>query len=249
MYSKLLLKNKSAILENVTQAKLYLNKEQITQEEFKMFLEIDPTPARKFVGWMAKQWISNSINDKDVLRNTIQEYNTFLEKNKALTKDINQFKTFSNLQDEVDFLNRSGQGLSTKDLESKYDTIIDNSDLLIVVPHTHEASRKLGLSSFAFRECKDGTKDSIWCTTYSISDHFNRHYYQENETLYYVRIRSQKLLDELISAIPQKGKDLEVVAIIVPDNEEGNKITYAEDGTNKRLSPAEFSKLKSIIGI
>jgi len=125
------------------------------------------------VGWMAKQWVNKTVTDIDDLKNTIEEYNTFLEKGKTKTKDINQFKLFSDLYNEVDQLNQTGEGTSLKDLESDYDTVLDNSDLLIMSPHTHEASRKLGLSYFAFRDCEGGGKDSAWCTTYRAPNHFN----------------------------------------------------------------------------
>ena len=152
-YSKLLTENKKYIIENVSQAKTYVGQGKLSEDELKQLIEIDPTPTRKYVGWMAKQWISKTVTDIDDLRNTIEEYNTFLTKGKAKTKDINQFKSFEDLKKEVDKINQSGEALSTKDLESDYETVIDNSDLLIMTPHTHEASRKLGLSQFAFIKC------------------------------------------------------------------------------------------------
>ena len=172
-HSKLLTENKKYIIENVSQAKTYVGQGKLSEDELKQLIEIDPTPTRKYVGWMAKQWAAKTVTDIDDLRNTVEEYNTFLTKGKAKTKDINQFKSFEDLKKEVDAINKSGDAVSIKDLESDYETIIDNSDLLIMTPHTHEASRKLGLSQFAFRDCGDGKKDSAWCTTYKAPDHFN----------------------------------------------------------------------------
>ena len=138
---------------------------KLSEEDLKKLVEIDPSPTKKFVGWLAKIWI-NEKPDFDDLRNTIEEYNVFLEKGKTKTKDIYQFKSFKDLHTEVNSINKSGEGVSVKDLESDYDVVLDNSDLLIMSPHTHEASRKLGLSYFAFRDCGDDIKDSSWCTTY-----------------------------------------------------------------------------------
>ena len=218
--SILLLENKSSILENVKQAKQYVSSGKLTQDELKTLVDIDPTPTRKYVGWMAKQWINKQVTDIDELRNTIEEFNTFLNKGKSKTKDIYQIKTFKALKDEVEQINQSGEGISVKDLESDYDTVIDNSDLLIMSPHTHEASRKLGLSQFAFRDCGDGSKDSSWCTTYKAPDHFNDYYYSSNVTFYYIKVKSQEMVNQLQKAFPKRWKNLIVVALAVLENGE-----------------------------
>jgi hypothetical protein len=244
-YSKLLTENKAYILENVKQAKVYISQGKLSEDELKQFIEIDPTPTRKYVGWIAKQWIAKTITDIDDLRNTIEEYNTFLTKGKAKTKDINQFKSFKDLQSEVDEINQSGEAVSTKDLESDYETIIDNSDLLIMSPHTHEASRKLGLSHFAFRDCGDGKKDSAWCTTYKAPDHFNSYYYKNNVTFYYIKVKSKDLINKLKKAFPRRWKKLIVTALaILPDN----KID-GYDGLDKQISKKDIDIFTEILGI
>jgi hypothetical protein len=244
-YTKLLKENRRAILENVRQAKQYEVQGKLTPEELKTLIDIDPTPTRKFVGWMAKQWVNKTVTDIDDLRNTVEEYNTFLNKGKAKTKDINQFKTFNDLYSEVDSINKSGEGLSVKDLESDYETIVDNSDLLIIAPHTHEASRKLGLSQFAFRDCEDGGKDSAWCTTYKAPDHFVDYYYKHNVTLYYVKVKSPKMIEQLEKAFPTRWKRLVVVALAVL--EDGRIDGY--DGLDKQISKKDIDIFTDIIGI
>jgi len=154
---KLLRENKVTILENVKLGKQYVQQGKLSEEDLKKLIEIDPTPQKKYVGWMSKIWITEKP-DLDDLRNTVEEYNTFLNKGKVKTKDINQFKSFKALHDEVNQINQSGEAVSVKDLESDYDTVIDNDRLLIMSPHTHEASRKLGLSYFSFRDCEGGGK-------------------------------------------------------------------------------------------
>ena len=135
IYRPIIKKNKQFILENVKQAKQYVESEKLSQDELNKLIEVDPTPTRKFVGWMAKQWVNKTVTDIDDLRNTIEEYNVFLEKGKAKTKDIYQFKSFRDLQSEVDQINKSGDNVSVRDLESDFDVIIDNSDLYIASPH------------------------------------------------------------------------------------------------------------------
>jgi len=244
-YSKLLIENKHSILENVRQAKQYVESGKLTQEELKILTDIDPSPTRKYVGWMAKQWAEKQITDIDDLRNTIEEFNTLLEKGKTKTKDIYQIKSFKALQDEVDQINNSGENISTRELESDYDTVLENSDLLIMSPHTHEASRKLGLSQFAFRDCGDDGKDSSWCTTYKAPDHFNDYYYTNNVTFYYVKVKSQQMINQLQDKFPKTWKNLVVVALAVLDN--GGIDGY--DGLDKQISSNDIKEYTNIIGI
>jgi len=244
-YSKLLIENKHSILENVRQAKQYVESGKLTQEELKILTDIDPSPTRKYVGWMAKQWAEKQVTDIDDLRNTIEEFNTLLEKGKTKTKDIYQIKSFKTLQDEVDQINNSGENISTRELESDYDTVLENSDLLIMSPHTHEASRKLGLSQFAFRDCGDDGKDSSWCTTYKAPDHFNDYYYTNNVTFYYVKVKSQQMINQLQDKFPKTWKNLVVVALAVLDN--GKIDGY--DGLDKQISKGNIKEYTDIIGI
>ena len=244
-YPKLLIENKHSILENVKQAKQYVDSGKLTQDELKTLIDIDPSPTRKYVGWMAKQWVNKQVTDLDELRNTIEEFNTFLEKGKAKTKDIYQVKSFKDLQDEVDNINSSGENVSTKDLESDYDAVLDNTDILIISPHTHEASRKLGLSQFAFRDCGDGGKDSSWCTTYKAPDHFNDYYYTNNVTFYYIKVKSQQMMKQLQNNFPESWKNLVVVALAVLDNGEID----GYNGLDKQISSKDIKKYTNIIGI
>tara|TARA_R110000868_G_scaffold410631_1_gene699295 strand:+ start:657 stop:1406 length:750 start_codon:yes stop_codon:yes gene_type:complete len=244
-HSKVLKENKNSIVENIKQAKQYVQSEKLSEEDLKALIEIDPTPTRKFVGWMAKQWVLGNITNIDELRNTIEEYNTFLEKGKAKTKDIYQLKSFKDLASEVDQINKTGESVSVKELESDYDTVEDNEDLLIVSPHTHEASRKLGLSTFSFRDCGDGTKDSSWCTTYKAPDHFNDYYYTNNVTFYYIRIKSKALIEELKKMFPERWKNLIVVALAVLEN--GKIDGY--DGEDTKMNQKDIKRFTGIIGI
>jgi hypothetical protein len=240
---KLLRENKVTILENVKIGKQYVQQGKLSEEDLKKLIEIDPTPQKKYVGWMSKIWITEKP-DINNLRNTVEEYNTFLNKDKAKTKDINQFKSFKALHDEVDQINQSGEGTSVKDLENDYDTVINNDRLLIMSPHTHEASRKLGLSYFSFRDCEGG-KDSAWCTTYKAPDHFNDYYYTNNVTFYYIRVKSPELIQKLKEAFPRMYKELEVVALAVLDNGEID----GYDGLDNQMSTEDIKTFTKIIGI
>jgi len=239
----LLREYKVAILENIKQAKQYLQTGKLSEDDLKTLIEIDPTPTRKFVGWMAKIWITEHP-DLDDLRNTIEEFNTFLEKGKTKTKDIYQVKSFKDLQSEVEYLNSTGEGITTRELESDYEVVIDNSDLLVISPHTHEASRKLGLSHFAFRDCEGG-KDSAWCTTYKAPNNFNDYYYKHKVTFYYIRVKSETMIEQLKQAFPKRWKNMVVVALAVLPN--GKIDGY--DGLDKQINKADIQTFTNIIGI
>jgi hypothetical protein len=242
--NKLLKSNRSAILENTKQAKQYVQQGKLTPEELKTFIELDPSPTRKYVGWMAKQFI-NGEADVDDLSSYVKQFDTLAGKNKTQTQDIYQLKSFKDLKSEVDDINASGGDKSTKDLESDFDVVIDNSDLYIASPHTHEASRKLGLSQFAFRDCGDGNKDSSWCTTYKAPNHFNDYYYKNNVTFYYIKVKSNDLIQKLKEAFPSRWKNLVVVALAILEN--GKIDGY--DGLDKRIKVGDIETYTNIIGI
>ena len=234
----------SKIDENIRQAKQYVEQGKLTTDELEKFKEIDPTLQNKYVGWMAKQWVLQNIDDIDTLKSYIEEFDVFSGKGKSKTKDIYQIKTFNDLKQEVDTLNKTGAGVSSKDLESDYDVVLNNSDLYIASPHTHEASRKLGLSDFAYRDCEGG-KDSAWCTTYKAPNHFNDYYYKSNVTFYYIKIKSDELMDKLEQEFGDRADRLRVVALAVLDD--GQIDGY--DGLDKQIDKSTVEKYTTIIGI
>lgn len=234
-------KDKGLVLENVKQAKQYLQQGTLSQEDFENLVRsINP----KYIGWAAKIWIDEKP-DFDDLRNTVEEYDTFLKKGKAKTKDIYQFKSFKDLKAEIDDLNKTGSGLSLKDLESDYELIRDDQDLLIKVPHTHEASRKLGLTDFAFRDCGDDKKDSAWCTTYKAPDHFNDYYYRRTVTFYYIKVRSKELIQALKEAFKTNWRSYVVTALVV--DEDGGIDGYT--GLDKQMKSEDIQKYTKILGL
>jgi len=133
----------------------------------------------------------------------------------------------------------------SKSLESDYETIIDNSDLLIMSPHTHEASRKLGLSHFTFRDCKSGGKDSAWCTTFKSPDHWNSYYNANFLTFYYVKIKSSEMIEKLKKVFPKNWKNMVVVALTISEKNE----IEGWDGLDKKMSSNDVKTFTNLIGI
>ena len=230
--------------ENTKQAKQLVAAGKLSEDALAKLIEIDPTEKNKYVGWIAKQVVEHNA-DFDDLRNTVEEFNEFLEKGKAKTRDVYQFKTLEDMKKEVHELNQSGFGISVRDLENDYEEITDIPGVYIAIPHTHEASRKLGLSKFQYRDCGNGQKDSSWCTTYKAADHFTSYYYNNNITFYYIRITDPELLKKVAEALPNRGESIVVTAFAV--FKDGRMDVY--DGKDRQLSRSEIDTYTSLIGI
>ena len=237
-YPSVLQENRKVAKELVVQGKL-------SPEDFELLQTIDPSPTKKYMGWMAKQWVAKNVTDIDQLRNKIEEYDAFVKSGKAKTKDIFQFKSFADLKKEVDELNAMGSE-SKSELRDDYEIVRDDDKVLIAVPHSHEASRYLGLSKFSYRDCEGGGKDSAWCTTYKAPDHFHNYYYKQGTTLYYVRVKNESIIDALKTAFPSKQGAMVVVALLV--NKSG-KLSDGYDGTDAQLSAKQIATFRQIVGI
>lgn len=238
----------SLLNENRKQAKELVVQGKLSPEDFELLVSIDPSPTKKYTGWLARQWVNKTtsgIQSIDNLRNTIEEYDAFVASGKAKTKDIFQFKSFADLKKEVDELNEMGSE-SKSELRDDYEIIIDDDKLLIAVPHSHEASRYLGLSKFTYRDCEGGGKDSAWCTTYKAPDHFNGYYFRQGVTFYYIRVKDQGTIDDLEAAFPEKEGAMVVVALLV--NNKG-KLFDGYDGTDAQLNSKQIAKFRRIVQI
>lgn len=236
------------IQENRKQAKELVVQGKLSPEDFELLQTIDPSPTKKYMGWMAKQWINketSGIASKDDLKNKIEEYDAFVTSGKAKTKDIFQFKSFTDLKKEVDELNAMGSE-SKSELRDDYEIVRDDDKLLIAVPHSHEASRYLGLSKFTYRDCEGGGKDSAWCTTYKAPDHFNGYYFRQGITLYYIRVKDQGTIDDLEAAFPEKEGAMVVVALLV--NNKG-KLFDGYDGDDSQLTSKQIATYRKIVQI
>lgn len=259
----------SLIIEDKRVAKTYLDTGKITPEEYDTLINLVPT---KYVGWVSKRYITGEMKDLDNLRNTVEGFDAFVRsgKIKGAESNIQAYKTFDQLQKIVDDLNRSPNQQTKKELRGDFDVVVDNEDLRIVVPYTHEASRKLGLTpieqgGFAFRDCKGGGKDSAWCTTYSASTHWDDYYYKNNVDFFYILIKSDAIKARLkeagfdssayvvalarISVAEGKNSLIGNKAVTAQTNE-GSYVSYdGYDGRDKQIKKNRLKQWMSIVGI
>lgn len=237
------------LYESLSQAKTYVTSGKLTSEELQQLIAIDPTKQKKYLGWMAKKWIDVGKTPSDLtqLKQLIPTFDTFVNKNKIDTKDINSFKSIKDLADKIDVIQSTGEHISTSELEKDVETILSNKDLLIMSPHTHEASRKLGLTHFAFRKCKGGGLDSAWCTTYKTSDHWDDYYYAQDVTFYYVKVTSTELMEKLKELFPKRYDKLVVMAFAVIPMKK--MVIDAYDGKDKQIKKSDIKKIVDALGI
>ena len=93
---------KKTINENRKQLKSsMLNKGLITQDEFDMIVNADPTPTKKYSLWMGKVYKNENV-DIDHIRNTVEEFDTYVNRGiGSLEKDINKYIfTFNFFQEQ-----------------------------------------------------------------------------------------------------------------------------------------------------
>jgi len=231
--------------ETRREVKGYVSSGKLDPEVGEAIIEADPHPKKSYSGWMARQLMAGNVNDIDQLRNTVEEFHTFLQRRRTSKTNIGEYKTFQELQAEVDKINNTGEGASRKELESDYEVLFDNQDLLVVTPHTHQASRKLGITEFTYLDCENKQpRDSNWCVTYKSPDHWNDYYFNKGYTFYYIKVRSAGLMDKVIkSGFPESF----VVTALIVDNKGNIKEIY--DGFDKVFPADEARRFVNLIGL
>jgi hypothetical protein len=219
----------------------YVSKGLITQKEFDEIKSILNNETRKYFDFLLKAYI-NGYKDISDMKNIIEEYHVFAVRGKAKYKDVNQYKTFDNLKQDVDMLNQTGSGMSKKEWETDYDVIRDDGDVIIYVPHSHEAARKLSMSKFGWKQCSEGEGlETPYCIAYKTPKHFENYYYKYNITFYLIRAISGEMkdkLEKLAINFGMKNDDFEVFALSVFGEKIDKKNVpiingYAVEGTTK----------------
>lgn len=211
-----------------------LNKGGISKEEIDILKNIDPSPTKKYMDFLVKVWL-NEKPDLNIIKSLIEEFHVLSENHRIEKVDINTFTTLDSLSQFVDKENEKASA-STREMENDYEIIRNDSDLLIAIPYTHQASRKLGLMYFGTRQ--DNT--CSWCTTYKNASHFDSYFYSSGVTFYYIKVKNS----QLISSISSKY-DLQHVAILVHSN--GKIEGY--DGNDKLINTSILNKFRKAIGI
>lgn len=122
-------------------------------KEFAKFY--DPTPNNKYLDWIIRSYLNDDYRIED--NEMIFDYLKTFHENKNLfdIKDINQYKTFTDLKNTIDPLKSTTDNiLKSKLIQTKDAKMIYNSgDIKIIIPHTYDAAKVFS----------QGTE---WCTQY-----------------------------------------------------------------------------------
>ena len=78
----------------------YLETNKISQQEFEDIKNADPTEQKKYMDWIAKMYTTEKT-PIDELKDLVGEFHEAAEKNKIENKDINQYKSFDDLDTAV----------------------------------------------------------------------------------------------------------------------------------------------------
>jgi hypothetical protein len=237
----------------------YIRKGLLSQEEFDKIKNILNNETRKYFDFLLKAYV-NGYKNIPQMKNIIEEFHVFATKGKTKYKDINQYKTFNELIDDVNILNQTGSAISKKEWQSDYDVIRDDGDVIIYVPHSHEAARKLSMSKFGWKQCSEGEGlETPYCIAYKTPKHFDDYYYKHNVTFYLIRAISPEMKNRLkrlaIKFNRSNEDDFEVFALSVygekMDSDDVPIINgYPVEGTTKHNeSVMDLNILKSYLDV
>lgn len=192
----------------------FLDRGVIDQETFDQLKALDPTPTFKYLEKIIDFYIKDKPSIEE-LGEAISRFHTLLGKNQIKTRDINAFKGFGQLKQEVEESSTSYSKKSEfKEKVKNADVVYENDDWIVVLPKTEEASCKYG----------SGTR---WCISAKEDNRFNQYYSIGGVTIYV--ILSKKL--KPWNPVEETGdKDYKIAVSVYPD---GKK--ECNDSTDKHI--------------
>lgn len=167
----------------------------IDDDMFMRLIALDPTyregsnSVGKYGKWILRLFKKGEISEElfDDIPTLLRQFKTY--NNRFKNKDINAYKTVSDLATAIDevvdddtmltdrqrlrFLKNVKAGRITLPAEDNYDTLYNSSQFIMWSPNTHEASMKLG-------------KGTRWCTAHENPDWYNR-YTRDDSRLYIIK--------------------------------------------------------------
>lgn len=173
--------------EDIEAVKKYYPK--IPDDVFMELIALDPTYNGK--GSLGKygKWLLNLFNKGSLSEEEFEEVTPLLNqfttyRNRIQNKDLNHYKSLDELSEiltsvvdddsmltpsqRTKFLKRVKSGKIQTGKENDYDTVYEDSDWIVWVPNTHEASMKLG-------------KGTSWCTAHENPEWFDTYTYEDGE--------------------------------------------------------------------
>ena len=177
--------DKSSVNESISTAReRFLNTGKVSQEEFEEALSYDSSKTKKYLEKILDLYVKErEVNGKPMkeIGNTIEKFNELVQRNKISNSDVNYFKDYKSLKNEVE---NSEVGEVENEAEylkeGDFDVIVDNKDLLVVRPYSHEASEKWG--------------DTNWCTTSTNDTNWKNYTLEWDVNLFYIMVKNKSLI-------------------------------------------------------
>ncbi len=150
----------------------YVHSGKIPAEIFDYYVEQDPSPTKKYVSWMCKQYLINkehAYHYPDVVR----FFDEYAKKGKLKKKDLYQY-TYEELEKAIAEAGKvKTKGEIKKEIKEDVDIIYEDEDLLILHPKTHQASCMYG-------------KNTKWCISSKKSNYHFKDYTKQGSKFYFI---------------------------------------------------------------
>lgn len=216
--------------EGLSQArKLYVDTKKISPHILDELAELDPTPQKKYIEWMARSYMQIPDMNK---YNVIAVFDKLANKGVIQKKDIGQYKNI----EEVDDIVRRYENVQTKseikkgvkDFEEDIkpeDKVFENDKCVVVHAKTKADSCKYG-------------KGSRWCTAAGGDrNYFRSYFFDRGVNLYYI---IPKIDVEGLS----KTHDVTKIAMAVLPGNKREVYDYQDERMDK-----EFPRIAKYLGI
>jgi hypothetical protein len=171
-----------------TAKKRFLDNGRVSDSEFEDAMSFDKSPTGKYVEKILDFYIKG---DKRVEREMSKigevfiEFHDLLERNKIKKGDITSYKTIEELKSAVKEAQKDEIQKETEELTGgNFDIVVNNDDMLIVIPLDHEASMLWG-------------GDTKWCTTSTNDHHWKSYIMDKDMCFYYIWIKNLDLIENL----------------------------------------------------
>ena len=159
------------LMESLASAReKYLITNQISDEEFNLIKDLDPSKNFKYVEKMIDVYLKDSPDIQE-LGKVFKDFDEMSKKNQIKNADITSYRSFSEILDTTQkTFSEYEENQKLKSKANKIDVVYEDDKVLVLIPRTHEAVCKYG----------SGTK---WCITEEDPKHYLR--YKQNLITHY----------------------------------------------------------------
>jgi len=141
------------LMESLASAReKYVKTNQISDEEFNLIKDLDPSKNFKYVEKMIDVYLKDSPNLEE-LGKAFRDFDEMSKKNQLKNSDITSYRSFSEIINTTQrVFSEYKEKIETKAKANEIDVVYEDDRVLVLIPRTHEAVCKYG----------SGTK---WCIT------------------------------------------------------------------------------------